>query len=178
MGTYFICPYYKSEGVHTISCEDTIRHFADKQSHVKSYCASDDWKKCPHASKLEHIYAKRGAVNNKDRADASMVEIKKLLAKLGKLEARMITLQNENEALRHQNNTQRAARQAAEEATKLAVQRRLLSESLLASHLKKTNTYVIDPQDAITVQRKYKVSYEPTGDGKLNVIFKEREAGK
>lgn len=175
MGTYFKCPYFEYEGVHTITCEDTIRYLADKKKHIERHCASDHWAQCPHAKKINDQYDRKGDMTDKFKANAGQEEVRKLLARIGRMEAKTIKLEKENDALKHQAEVQREARLAAEQATHTEVTKRLLSESLLAYHLKSTNTFVIDPINATETMKTYKIRYKPQEDGKLQLVLDKRE---
>lgn len=175
MGTYFICPYFTYEGVHTITCEDTIRYLNDKRKHIERYCANNNWTQCPHARKINEQYDRKGDMTDKFKADAGQEEVRKLLARIGKMEAKTMKLEKENEALKHQAEVQREARLAAETATHTEVTKRLMTESLLAYHLKSTNTFVIDPVNATETMKTYKIRYKPQSDGKLQLVLDKRK---
>ena len=106
-GRITLCPYYRNEKGHSITCEDVYRRFetkAEKRHHKFKYCC-EAWKECPYAKDLNELYEKMEGqeVSNveklKQRCKAQEKEIKKNAAMLGKAEKRIKELERANENL-------------------------------------------------------------------------------
>ena len=102
MGMYILCPYFKRERKKSITCEDTIRSYPtlkDKRDILNDYCASE-WKRCPFASALEHIY--NHTPENQLKEKIMENKIKQMEAEINRLMRENGQLQKKNEVLQQQ----------------------------------------------------------------------------
>lgn len=106
-GRIALCPYYRSEKKHSITCEDVYRRFetkADKKRHKFTYCC-EAWEACPYAKDLNELYEKmEGQKLNKteelrQKCNAQEKEIKNMATMLGKAEKKVKELTRERDSL-------------------------------------------------------------------------------
>ncbi len=75
MGRFALCPYFHSEKRLSISCEDTVRQFYNKQekvAHLDKHC-DKDWQSCQFAAALNELYERMDHMKTqKDRDIAAL----------------------------------------------------------------------------------------------------------
>lgn len=93
-GRYTVCPFYRDHKKKSISCEDCVRTFEDRQRKdewMDRYCDLD-WKMCPYSKALWQVYEdmERGddMAYAKHKIEALETEIRSLKTLLGKSEHR------------------------------------------------------------------------------------------
>lgn len=100
LGYVIECPYYKSDKLRSITCEDTIRFYnkpEKKQEHIEAYCAGD-WKKCPFAQRLQEVYEGSGHGFEdlyRHYADVRYRELIKVISMTGKKDGVITRLEDE-----------------------------------------------------------------------------------
>lgn len=104
MGRFALCPYFHSEKRLSISCEDTVRQFYNKQekvAHLDKHC-DKDWQSCQFATALNELYERMDHMKTqKDRdiaalehlAQARKKENEELRQRLGYVNARNQSLE-------------------------------------------------------------------------------------
>lgn len=108
-GHITICPFYISERSKSVTCEDVFRRFKskkDKRAYMDIYC-DDNWQECRYAQKLMELYDEIETKGEKDQMLemfrhkhlATREELKKVASQLGKAEARVDILNQENTEL-------------------------------------------------------------------------------
>lgn len=96
MGLVMKCPYYVSEKRNTISCENNIRHFAErdkKREYMLRFCCSC-WEECTYAESCKKMYKsieklpriEQDALKSRFFMTANKKTVKKLLQQIGMME--------------------------------------------------------------------------------------------
>lgn len=76
MGMFALCPYFHSEKRLSISCEDTIRQFYNKQDKVAQldqHC-DKDWESCQYAIALNELYERMDHMKSQKDRDIAALE--------------------------------------------------------------------------------------------------------
>lgn len=76
MGRFALCPYFHSEKRLSISCEDTIRQFYNKQdkvAHLDQHC-DKDWESCQYAIALNELYERMDHMKSQKDRDIAALE--------------------------------------------------------------------------------------------------------